>query len=249
MEAARIAALKGHKVTLCEKDYALGGSLIPASVPDFKHDYRSLINYLSTQIEKLGVEIKLATESTPELIQEMKPEVVFIAAGSTPIIPEIPGVDKEKVVTATDLLLGRKEAGESVVVIGGGLVGCETALYLAQKGKRLAIVEVLDSVVSDMIAVNRMHLLKLLADANVRILTGTKVLEITDEGITIADKDGKKSILEVDTVVLACGLKPNERLFDALKDTVPEVYAIGDCVEPRNVLHAIKEGFRLARLI
>ncbi len=249
MEAARVAALRGHKVTLCEKGYALGGNLIPASVPDFKQDYRRLINYLSTQIKKRGVEIKLATKATPELIQEMKPEVVFIATGSTPIIPEIPGVDKEKVVTAIDVLLGRKKAGESVVVLGGGLVGCETALHLAQQGKKLTVAAASDSVMRDTYLVNRMHLLKLLADANVRILTGANPLEITDEGVIIADKDGIRSTLKADTVVLAKDSESNRELLETLKDKVPEIYAIGDCVEPRNVMNAIREGFRLARLI
>jgi len=249
MEAARVTALGGHKVTLWEKGDALGGNLIPASVPDFKQDYRRLINFLSTQIKKLDVTIELAKEATAELILEMKPDVVFIATGSTSIVPEIPGVGKKMVVTAVDLLLGKREAGKSVVVVGGGLIGCETALYLAQKGKKLTIVEMLDGVMLDMYSANRMHLLKLLADADVNILTETKCLEIRDNGITIADKYGKRSTLEADTVVLAVGLKSNEGLLEALKDKIPEVYAIGDCVEPRKVINAIWEGFRTARLV
>ena len=249
MEAAGVAALRGHKVVLWEKGDALGGNVIPASVPDFKQDYRSLINYLSTQVKKLGVTIQLNKEATPELVQEMKPEVVFIATGSTPIIPEIPGVDKGKVVTCVDLLLGKREAGESVVVVGGGLVGAETALYLAQKGKKVTIVEILDSIARDAFSGNRMYLLKLLTEANVEMLTETNVLEITDEGIIIADKYGKRSIREADTVVLAVGLKPDRRLLETLEDKLPEIYAIGDCVEPRKVIDAIWEGFRTARLI
>ena len=249
MEAARVTALGGHKVTLWEKGDALGGNLIPASVPDFKQDYRRLINFLSTQIKKLDVTIELAKEATTELILEMKPDVVFIATGSTSIVPEIPGVGKKMVVTAVDLLLGKREAGKSVVVVGGGLIGCETALYLAQKGKKLTIIEMLDGVMLDMYSANRMHLLKLLADANVSILTETKCLEIRDNGITIADKYGKRSTLEADTVVLAVGLKSTEGLLEALKDKIPEVYAIGDCVEPRKVINAIWEGFRTARLV
>ena len=249
MEAARVTALRGHKVTLWEKGDALGGNLIPASVPDFKQDYRKLINFLSTQIKKLGVTLELAKEATTELILEMKPDVVFIATGSTSIVPEIPGVGKKMVVIAVDLLLGKQEAGKSVVVVGGGLIGCETALYLAQKGKKLTIIEMLDGVMLDMYSANRMHLLKLLADADVNILTETKCLEIRDNGITIADKYGKRSTLEADTVVLAVGLKSNEGLLEALKDKIPEVYAIGDCVEPRKVINAIWEGFRTARLV
>jgi len=249
MEAARVAALRGHEVTLWEKSNALGGNLIPASTPDFKQDYRRLINYLSTQIKKLGVAIEFNKEATLEQIQKMKPEVVFIATGSTPIIPEIPGVEKAKVITASDALLGRTEIGESVVVIGGGLVGCETALYLAQKGKKLTILEILDNVASDVIAANRMHLLKLLADTNVRILTETSIAEIMDNSVVIVNKYVKRSKLENDTVVLAVGSKPNKGLKETLKDKAPEIYFIGDCVEPRKVINAIWEGFRFARLI
>jgi 2-enoate reductase len=247
MEAARIAALRGHRVTLWEKNDALGGNLIPASVPDFKGDYRRLIEYLSTQIRKVGVTVELGKEATPELIEKMKPEVLFIATGGTPIIPEIPGVGKEKVVSAIDLLLGRNEVGNSIVVIGGGLVGCETALYLVQKGKKLTIVEILDSIARDINVVNRAHLLRLLAD--VRIQVNTNVLEIMDEGVVTVDKYGKRSTLEADTVVLAVGFKPERGLLDTLRDKVAEVYAIGDCVEPRKVINAIWDGFRIARLV
>ena len=249
MEAARVAALRGHKVTLCEKGDALGGNLIPASVPDSKQDYRSLITYLSTQIEKLGVEVKLTTEATLKLIQEMKPEVVFIATGATPIIPDIPGVAQGNVISAIDVLLGKEEAGKSAVVIGGGTAGCEAALYLAQQGRKVTIVEMLDSVASDMYSVNRAHLLKLLDEANVHILTDTTVSEVTGKGVTITDRGGKRNTLDADTMVLSVGLKPDDKLLEALKDKVPEVYSIGDCVEPRRVIDTMREGFRLARLI
>lgn len=249
MEAAIIAAIRGHKVTLCEKEYTLGGNLVLASVPDFKQDYRNLMNYLTTQVKKLGVAVKLATEVTPALLEEMKPDVVLVATGGTSIIPEIPGINGKNVATAVDVLSGKKKAGESVVVIGGGLVGCETALHLAQKGSKVTIVEILDTVACDMVGVNRMHLIKLLADANIKVLTGTEMLKVTAGGVALANKGGKKSTLPADTVVIACGFKPNDVLFEALKEKAADVYAIGDCVEPRNVYHAIREGFRRARLI
>lgn len=249
MEAARVAALRGHKVTLWERGDALGGNLIPASVPDFKRDYRRLIAYLSTQIKKLGVTIELGKEATPELIQKVKPEVVCVATGSTPIIPNISGVEREKVVTAVDVLLTRKGVGELIAVVGGGLVGCETALYLAQKGKKVTIIEILDDVMRDVFEANRMHLIKLLADHDVKILTQNRVLEIRDEGIIITNKRDGESALGADSIVLATGLKSDRKLFEALKDKMPEVYAIGDCVEPRKLINAIWEGFRTARLI
>jgi 2-enoate reductase len=255
MEAARVAALQGHKVTLWEKKNTLGGNLIPASVPDFKDDYRLLINYLATQINKLKVKVELEKEATPELIQRMKPDVVFVATGAIPIIPEIKGIEEGlqtgKVVTAVDLLLGKKEIGELVVVIGGGLIGCETALYLAQeRGKKVTVIELLDSIARDMVWGNALDLVRLLDCANVKILTNSNALEVTDTGLIIADKQGAESTLEAETIVCAVGMKPvGESLVEALKDKLPEVYTIGDCVQPSKVLNAIWEGFRTARLI
>lgn len=249
MEAARVAALRGHNVTLWEKGEVLGGNLISASIPTFKREYKSLMNYLSTQIKKLGVTIELRKEVTSELIQDMKPDAVIIATGSSPIIPEIPGIEKEKVAVANDVLLGKRETGHSVVVLGGGVIGCEIALYLAQKGKKVTIVEISDSVVSDMYVANRMHLLKLLNNAEVKILTDITLREITNEGIVISDKGGRRSILSADSVVLAVGMKPKGELMADLKDKVSQVYTVGDCVEPRKVINAIWEGFRIARLI
>ncbi|MDO8473048.1 MAG: FAD-dependent oxidoreductase [Dehalococcoidia bacterium] len=255
MEAARVAAARGHKVALWERDNSLGGNLASASVPEFKKEYRSLTNYLATQIGKLGVDVRLGTEATPESIQKMKPDVVFVATGSTPVIPDIPGADKEKVCTAVDVLLGTKKAGKSVVVIGNGSVGCETALFLAQNGKRVTIisrrssVEVVDKIAGDMFVYNRMHLIKLLDEAKVRILAGITVSAVSEEGLIVADKDGNETTLEADTVVLAVGMKRSENLARALADKVPQVYVIGDCVEPRKVINAIREAYRAARLV
>jgi 2-enoate reductase len=252
IEAARVATLRGHKVTLWEKGYVLGGNLIPAAIPDFKHDYRLLLDYLTTQIRKLGVTTKLGIEATPELIQRMNPDVVFIATGATPIIPNIPGIEKEiekgKVVTAVDVLLGKKEAGERVIIIGAGVVGSETALYLALLGKKITIVELYDAM-RDLFWVNAKDLKEKLDKAKVKILTYTHVLEVTDDGIVIANEQIKKNTFEADTIVLAVGLEPNRELLEALQDRLPEVYTIGDCVDSRKVIDAIWEGFRTARLI
>lgn len=249
MEAAMVAALRGHTVFLWEKSDSLGGNLIPASVPEFKQDYRILINFLSTQIKKLGVSIEFGREATPVQVRERKADVVIIATGATPIIPEIPGIEGAKIITASDLLLSKKEARGPVVVIGGGLLGCETSLYLAQKGKKVTIVEMLNTAASDIYLANRMYLLKLLSDANVKTLIETKAIEITEEGVEITSNGGKSSLLVANTIVLAVGLKSNKDLWETLNDEVPEIYAIGDCVEPRRVLNAIWEGFRTARLI
>lgn len=249
MEAARVTALRGHAVTLWEKKSVLGGNLLPASVPEFKKDYRDLVNYLITQITKIGVAIELGMEATPELIEEVKPEVVFLATGAGPIFPDIPGIENGNSVTAADVLLAVEKVGNSVIVVGGGLIGCETALYLAQKGKKVAIVEALEDLANDTFRSNRMFLLEMMADERIDILTETKVVDIKNNGILIADKNDLRRIIKADTIVLAVGYQSNRVLLEELEDKVPEVYAIGDCVKPRKVKNAIWEAYRTARLV
>ena len=248
MEAARVAALRGHKVTLWEEGEILGGNLIPASIPDFKKDYRDLINYFATQIRKAGVSITMNRKATVELIEEINPDAVIIATGASSVTPEIPGIEKGNVVSAVDLLLGKIPDGETVLIIGGGLIGCETALHLAQSGRKVTIVEASDDVARDMFRANRDHLLILLKENNVEILTGSRPLEILNEGVII-DTGGQRNTIAADTVVLALGFKSKDSFQEDLQGKVPEGYAIGDCVEPRKVINAIWEGFRIARLI
>jgi 2-enoate reductase len=184
----------------------------------------------------------------------MKPEIVFVATGAVPVIPKIKGIkeglDTGRVLTAVDLLLSKKEPGESVVIIGGGLIGCETALYLVkEKGRKVTIIELLESIARDMVWGNALDLVKSLNEHNVKILSSTNVLEIADSHITIADEHGKKSTIEADTIVIAVGLKPNRELVEALESGSLKVYAIGDCVESSKVIGAIWQGFRTARLV
>jgi len=250
MEAARVAALRGHQVTLCEKSDRLGGHLIPASVPEFKQDLKWLRDYYQTQLRKLSVRIELGKEVTPKLIEETKPDVVIVATGSKPIVPEIPGIEKDRVVTAIDLLLGKKEAGETVIVVGGGLVGCETALYLAGKGKRVTIVEMLERIIPDVFEANRQYLFKALAENGVCVLTDANLGRITDEGAVVVNKRRRyQADLKADTVVLAVGLKPENDLAKTLEGKVAEVHSIGDCHEPRKIMDAVWHAFYTARTI
>ena len=248
MEAARVAAVQGHEVILYEKGESLGGNLIPAAAPDFKQDYRLLIDYLTVQIQTLGVAINLRKEATPELIREAAPDAVIVATGSTAFIPEVKGIESEAVMTAVDLLSGTKHAGEQVVIFGGGIVGCETALYLAQKGKKVTVVA-RHGLARSLFPANRLHLLKLLSDADVKTFPDTRVLEIINNGAVISDAHGRQSLLACDSVVLALGMRPDRRLGDILQAEMPEVHVIGDCAEPRKVMDAIWEGFHTARLI
>ncbi|MEE9418110.1 MAG: FAD-dependent oxidoreductase, partial [Desulfatiglandaceae bacterium] len=146
MQAAMVAAQRGHEVSLWENNDRLGGNLIPATVPEFKRDLGDLTKYLSTQVKKLHVDVRLGREASSELVQETKPDAVIVATGATPIMPQIPGMKKGRVLTAVDLLLGKKESGDKVLVLGGGLIGCETAAYLARAGKKVTIVEILERV-------------------------------------------------------------------------------------------------------
>ncbi|MBI2854149.1 MAG: FAD-dependent oxidoreductase [Chloroflexi bacterium] len=244
MQAACVAAARGHKVTLWEKNDVLGGNLIYAGVPDFKDDYKQFTEYLNRQVKEMGVAVEFGRKATSASIKSMDPDVLFIATGASPLIPDIPGAKQERVVTAIDVLGGRREIGAEVAIVGGGLIGCETALYLARKGKSVTIVEMLPEAALDLHKANRMHMLKLLAEAGVRILCSARVLQIQDNKVFIS---GGKEITS-DNVVLAVGLKADRKLADELEGK-REFQAIGDCVEPRRLMNAIWEGFRAARLV
>jgi 2-enoate reductase len=208
-----------------------------------------MTDYYVTQLGKSTVSVELNKEATPELIKEANADVIFIATGGKPRIPDILGVDKPFVATAIDILLAKKPVGEKVAIIGGGLVGCELAIYLAQQSKAVVIVEVLDSVARDMWRGNRLHIMELLERHKVRILTSSRTLEIKEHSIVVSSKEGKTEELEVNTVAIATGLVPNDELHDVLAEAAPEVYAIGDCSEVGKVINAIWAGFRKARII
>lgn len=246
MEAARVSAIRGCQVTLYEKGEKLGGHLIAASVPEFKQDVKRLLDWYTTQVEMLGVKIKLKVEATPELVKEEKADKVIIATGSTPIVPDIPGIDKPIVSTCIDLLTGKRKAGKSVVVIGGGLVGCETALWLTSEGKRVTIVEVLPELATGIFKANRAMLLDMLAANKVEAMTDTCVEEITADGVNVMDRNSRRKTIMCDTVALAAGLKPNRELYEFLRGDVPEIYIVGDCKEPRKIRHAIWDAFHVA---
>jgi len=250
MEAARVAAIRGHSVSLYEKNYRLGGHLIESSVPAFKEDVVRLLKWYETELAELGVQIHLDKEATSELALKEKTNVVIVATGSRNIIPDIPGIDKGKVTTATNILLGKAEIEEPVVVIGGGLTGCETALWLAQQGKKVTIVETLDELMSAGIPVhhaNRMMLLDLLKFHKVSVLKNTSLFEVTDDGVELVNKSFHKSALHADTIIIAVGLESDQKLFRSLADKIPHVYLIGDAKQPRNIMYAIWDAYEVAR--
>ncbi|NIM46179.1 MAG: FAD-dependent oxidoreductase, partial [Nitrososphaeria archaeon] len=179
------------------------------------------------------------------------PDVVIVATGSVPCTPDIPGINQGNVVTAWDLLAGKVKVGEKVVVAGGGMVGCETSEYLAEMGKNVVIVEMLNDIAMDMPTRTKLYLIHRFAKHGdlIRILTGVKIDEISEAGLTLIDKNWERKTLEADTIVLAIGSTSNRELAEALKGEVPQLYMVGDCVRPRKISEAINEGSRIARRI
>ena len=241
MEVARVAALRGHHVTLYEKQAKLGGQLLQAIVPPHKDNLTDFIDYLTTQMARRGVNIKLGVEVTRGLIAEAKPDVVVLATGVTTAVPRISGIDRANVVSAKEVLNGAK-VGDTIAIVGGGLVGCETAEYLAQQGKKVTILEMLDEVAGRMPLALRNLLLARLADKGVMVLTGIQCREVTGGGLVITTKEGEEKTITADNVVLASGDKSNRVLLEDLRGTVP-IYPIGDCVEPRGIAEAVADGF------
>ncbi len=183
------------------------------------------------------------------MVKRLKPDVVILSTGATPVIPNIPGVRRKKVATAIEILLGRKRVGKKVVIIGGGEVGSELAWFLAEKGKKVTIVEMLGGVAMDMNMFSRFYLMDKLAELGIEMLINTTAQAITDEGVVAVDMEGNKQVVEADTVILATGFRSNKELEGKLRGVAPEVYAIGDCVKPGKIWGAIDSASRIVRQI
>ncbi|MCJ7619407.1 MAG: NAD(P)/FAD-dependent oxidoreductase [Anaerolineae bacterium] len=249
MEAARVAALRGHKVTLYERSERLGG-LIPlvGDMPRlYMHELNNVVEYLSTQLAKLDVDIKLKTEATADLLSIANPDVVILAAGSTERLPNVPGVDGPKVVTLLQYLRGGAKIGHKVVVWGGH-EGAEAAVSLARQEKQVTILEESDSVADATFLkyVGRQLLLRMyLEEEGVEILTGATVEEIGQGSVTYS-REGQLEEMVFDTLLVALGRVPDDRLAEQLKDIVPVLHRVGDCLEPHSVRHSIHSAARVA---
>lgn len=276
MEAAVVTAERGHTVVLYEESDDLGGQLRSASMPMGKGEFGGIIKHLHYQLNKLGVRQELGKKATPELIIREQPDVVIVATGSTPISLNIPGIEKSFVMTAQQALLGEKNIGNSVVIIGGGSIGCETAIYLAskgaldprvsqfladytvmdprmaleltKKGRMVTILEVTDKFGKGIGITTRWIIRKNLKDFGVKILTKVQVKEITDQGV-VYTQDSQESKIKTDAVVIAVGARAENSIFTQMKGMGQpnlELYLIGDAKEPRKAIDAIYEAFELA---
>jgi NADPH-dependent 2,4-dienoyl-CoA reductase/sulfur reductase-like enzyme len=244
MQAAVVAARRGHNVTLLEKEAKLGGQLNIAALPPFKDDIFPWIDYLVGQVEEAGVKVELNTDATAGIITRHIPDAVVIAAGATPAMPDIPGIDKSNVVTAHDVLSGKVKVGQSVVIIGGGMVGCETGHYLVKQGKTVTITEILKRMANDMFYMARRRLIDGLRSKKVTLLTSATCEEIGEGSVLVTTADGNRVTIPADTIVIAVGYKANDRLREALEGKVSEIYCIGNASEPRRILEATSEGYQ-----
>ena len=249
LEAARVAALIGHEVSLWEKSNKLGGQVNLAMIAPYKkQELGNLLRYFSVQMKKLGVKVELGKEATPALVKESDPDVIIIATGASALFPTIPGVDKSIVVDACDVLTGKAKVGDNVVVIGGGEVGMETAHFLVEKGKKVTMV-VRTKMGKGMVRTIFFWMRGELAKSGVEMLTKTRTEEVTDTGVVVIGEDQQKRAIEADTVVMAAGMKSETALHDALADLAPEIYLAGDCLYPHNIEAAIYQGATVARML
>jgi len=249
MEAARVAALRGHRVTLWEKESRLGGQLVQAAVAPHKDRIAPLYKYLETQLRKNGVQVQLGKGATASAVAEFSPDAVIVASGVKPFVPDISGLDKANVVQAGDILEGKAKVGDKVAIIGGELVGCETAEFLADRGKQVTVMRRGPEMATGVGPNTRDFFLSRLLAKGVTLLREVKYRGVGSEGVAITTRDGEERTIEADTVVLAAGSVPDTTLYDAIKDKTAEVYRIGDCVEPRTIRDAISEGFRTGQKI
>ena len=271
METARVAAMRGHQIILYDKAHYLGGSIVLASmVKRFVHeDFLGLVRYLKIQITKLGVDVRLGREVNKSVVENVKPDVLVIAAGGIHDVPDLPGINKHHVVTGKTLHRQLKgymrfipprilipltkvwmPIGKNVVIMGGNIQGCQTAELLVTRGRKVTIVETSEKIGDGLLETFiRPHLMNWLEEKGVIMHSGVRYEEVTDKGLTITTKEGIKQTLEADTIVTALPLLPNTMLVDSLSKSAPEVYAIGDCKDPRLTVDAIADGSRIARLI
>lgn len=244
MQAAVTASDRGHDVTLVEKSSVLGGALNYAVRPDFKKDIKKLMQVLENRVKNRPIEVLMNTEATPELISSMKPDALIIAVGAAPAVPPIPGMDKPFVHLAAHLEDDVRIEGP-VVVIGGGLVGCEEGLHLAkEKGYDVTVLEMKDAAATDAPFLHwRALMIELEKEEKLTLRTQITCSEIADDGVHGTDAEGNAVVFPAGTVLVAAGMKPLNDVTDSLRGCVDEYYVVGDCRKPAKILEALHYGY------
>jgi len=241
LEAARTAALRGHRVVLFETAGALGGLIREARLPPHKEELGNIITYYEAQMAKLGVDVRLNEEFTADTLDALSPDVVVVATGSVEWVPDLPGIRGKNVVTFLDVLKGRVPDGEQVIVVGGGMIGLEVSEMLADGGMKVTVVEMLDSVAGDMGPTVRWGYLSRVKK-KVSIRTSTKVVGIEEDGVVVLDGDGREEKLPASFVVIAAGMKPLQGLGAVLERRGVECHVIGSGLKTGKIIDAISDG-------
>ena len=249
--AAYLCALRGHDVVLLEKNAELGGSFRIASFPTGKGQISTAIRAMIVRCEQAGVDIRLNTEVTKEVLDELGADAIILATGSTPLILPIPGLAESGYVTAQDLLLGKGTVGKKVLVVGGGMVGCEAAEYLAERGHEVAIIEMKDVIAADVVPENRKFMFANFARNRVQLQPGAKVGQFYTDGVDYTMADGTAGSLRgFDSVVLAMGTRKYDPLSEAVAGAAPQVIVIGEALKsPGNAVVVTTDAFEAAKAI
>lgn len=248
MEAAITAAKRGFDVELWEKSECLGGNLWAAGLPTFKGDVLKLIEYMRTQVDRNGIKVRLMKEATAQEVIKGNYDKVILATGSSAAMPPIEGL--EHAVSSTDVLLGNVESGDRIVVVGGGLVGCEVAAYMKETAEEVTIVEILDDILllADHCRNNDQHLRDMLQERDVKIVAPGKVTKIDADSLTY-EQNGEKKTIDCDQVIIAAGYNSNDSLESQLEGKVKSLNVIGDASSPRKIMTAVHEAYHAIRLM
>jgi NAD(H)-dependent 7beta-hydroxy-3-oxo-delta4-cholenoic acid oxidoreductase len=257
MEAARVAARRGHRVTLFEKAGKTGGLFNLAAVPPHKQELTRVTRYLTTQLAKAGVEVRLNTEVTDAVIAEEAPDVAIVATGGRPVRPEIPGIDGPRITTYQDVLAGKVPIMPGkVVIVGGGMAGCETAEFMFQQGDyplaghtSVTIIELKDDIATDMSPEGRMLLLERIRRKGIEVMVRTRVVEFLGDAVVVEREGREETLRGVERIVLCVGSQPVNELADRIGEAVAEVHVIGDAKQARRLFEAIGEGREIGAAI
>lgn len=241
MQAAITATEKGHDVTLYEKKSELGGQFISAAFPPYKGDFAAFTAWQINELKKQNVKVLLNTELTGGIIDKEKPDEVIVATGARPVVPQVPGIDDGKVLYAEDVLRGRVSTGDNILVVGGGMIGSETASLLSTQLKRVGVAEMRPEMAMDMFQVNREGVLEELEKKKVVMMTDTRLSGVCQQG-ALLEKHGVVTLYPCDTVVIAIGTRKDDSLEKALKDSGVKYTVIGDAKETRKAIDSVSEA-------
>jgi len=248
MQAALTASEQGHTVILCEKNDRLGGVLTCEEGVPFKKKIKDYLANQARLIERAPIEVKLNTTVTPELARESAPDVIIAALGARPVIPPIKGIENKNVFSAEEVYCRPEVIGSKTIILGGGLVGVELALYLAHAGHNVMIMEMLPELNHGGNFLHQFAIDVEMKKYDIGLALGTTAVEITDEGV-VGENAAGQTLYPADTVIYAIGQSPLREEADALRFCAPEFYSVGDCVVPKNILQATSMADAVARSI